>query len=141
MNYQYLVTKFCKRGGYTDTSGYTHNPTKEYYNQSVFELDEENDLIKSIADFYFKYSDGEVSVYLICDIEEPWGIDEPDHGVSYRAKINSFYSSGKELCEKLKAEEIEKEKQNRILKRQKEEEALKAKELDQLAKLKAKYES
>lgn len=106
------------------------NPAVFY--EEKYELEDEESLIKSIGYFKEDRPNGNVSIYVIEDIE--WGTVYYDH-------ICDLIKCGSKKAEEIAKKKEEAEKQRLIKVREKQLEGEKARELEQLAKLKAKYES
>lgn len=122
---KYLLVMHCDEDGYWDTSGYCHWKKDEFFNESEFELDDKEGLLRAIANFKFEYPNGDLYLYKI----EEMSWDDSNNIIQEADPII------KDL--KMKANIAEKEK------KKKEQEASaqrqKANDLEQLRKLQEKY--
>lgn len=122
---KYLLILRAEEQGYWDTSGYCQWSTPSYFQESEFELDEKDYLIKVIANFKFEYPNGDISLYKI--EEMTW--DDTNDIISEADPII------KDL--QIKAEIAEKEKKK--MEKEASERRIKAYDLEQLKKLQEKY--
>ncbi len=115
----------CAQEGYWDTSGYCHWKKEAVFRESEFDLDNEEGLIKTIANFKFEYPRGDISLYKILDIS--WD------------DSNDIIKKADPLIKQLEIEEEKAEKEK--ARKEKEASAQKAKDrdLEQLRKLQEKY--
>jgi hypothetical protein len=131
---QYLLVMHCDKQGYWDTSGYCHWSKPALHRKSTFNLDDEEGLIKAIGCFKEEYPNGDYEIYVIKNF------DWYDHK-EQREYLRQLGDKGEDLAKVISKERRikEEEKQRNDLLITKEYE--KQKELDQLRKLKEKYES
>lgn len=106
--------------------------TSAVFYQEKYELEDEESLIKSIGYFKEDRPNGDVSIHIIEEIE--WCSDKYLH-------IYDLIKAGENKAEEISKKKEEAEKQRLLKVREKQLEGEKARELEQLAKLKAKYES
>lgn len=122
---KYLLITYCNEDGYWDTSGHCHWSTPSIVQESEFELDNTEDLIRSIASFKFQYPNGQVSLYKIEEIS--WD------------DSNDIIKLADPIIERFEAEEIIAKKEKFKKDKEAAEQRYKALELEQLRKLQEKY--
>lgn len=129
MNNKYLLVMYDK-GKSPDSRWGTFGSPPEF-NEETYQLDDEAGLIYAIAEFKERNPDGQISVYIIEDLE--WGTEKYDYlidlVISGEKKAEEI-SKKKEETEKLRLKKIQDINDERVRKA----------ELAELAKLKAKYE-
>ena len=117
----------CDEDGYCDTSGYWHWHVPEFFKESEFDIDDQNGLIKAIADFKFKYPKGDLSLY---KIEKMTWDDE-----------NDIIKEADPLIDELKSNARRKAEQQKFIEEEAAAKRQKAFDLEQLRKLQEKYKS
>lgn len=129
MKRKYLLSMYDEHERHTDTSGYCYWSKPAFRSNSEFYLDQEDLLIDSLASFIEEHPKGDYDIYIIESLD--WTEeDEIEELKSKAIKIS------KEIAEKNRLKEIEEKKKKRAA----EEERDRQRELEQLAKLKMKYE-
>ena len=106
--------------------------TPAIFMEEKYEPEDEEVMIESIGQFKEDRPNGDVSIHIIEEIE--WGTDKYHH-------IYDLIKAGENKAEEISKKKEQAEKQRLIKVREKQLEGEKARELEQLAKLKAKYES
>lgn len=127
---KYLLV-MCDIGKLSDERYGTWGTPAVFY-EETYGIEDEGALIASIGQFKEEKPNGDVSIHIIEEIE--WGSDKHDH-------IYDLIKCGSKKAEEIAKKKKEAEKQRQLKIREKELEHDKARELEQLAKLKAKYES
>lgn len=130
---RYLLVMSCKKDGYWDTSGYCYWSKPAYHNESTFELNEEEELVKAIGCFKEEYPNGDYEIYVVKNF------DRYDHE-EQREYLRQLGYKGEELAKVIAEENRKKELEKKKAEKEALEERFKQEELEQLKKLKEKYE-
>lgn len=130
---KYLLVMSCKKDGYWDTSGYCHWSKPAYHNTATFELSDEEGLVKAIGHFKEEYPKGDYEIYVTKNF------DWYDHK-EQREYLNQLGYKGESLAKEIAKEKHLKEAEKKKRQIEIDNEKLIQKELEQLKKLKEKYE-
>jgi len=98
---QYLLTMFCEDDTYFENGGYCRYYTPSYFRSEIFNLDDEESLVKAIADFKSESPSGDYEIYIVKNF------DWYDHE-EQREYLRQLGYKGEDL-----AKEISKEKELR----------------------------
>ena len=129
MSSKYLLIMYDK-GESPDSRWGTFGSPPDFC-EKIYQLDDEAGLIYAIAEFKERNPRGQISVHIIEDIE--WGTEKYDY-------LIDLVISGEKKAEEISKKKEEAEKLRNLKLKKQHLESVKANELEQLAKLKAKYE-